>query len=600
MRRTTLSSVSTGGNNQQRLSLGPSRANLSNSKEDIRTFSAQKPRLSASSTSTRYSSLGVRRSSVFTNKVGLKVDPRPLNDKSYLNDCVRNLIYFLSTHGYDQAISPKTLTTPTSKEFQSILLFLLRKIDPYFEFEKKFEEELPALFKTLKYPFTISKSTLYAVGSPHTWPTLLGLLVWITDLLAYDEQATSQETKSIDTESSLNRIFFDYVSRSYQAFLGGADSFDEFDQELAATFDKENNRVESETEVLEREIKSFQNEYHQLTEKRNSLESLKQKIEDYRKDIEKFKTLVNQLEQHRQVYNKKIADRDEELENEEKSLETWKQERSRLRQIIEDQELNHIDGHRLQRDKQLLAEALEKAYAHRQEAIEVQSKIDEKLIEQTAKVEDALRDYHRLAEKLQLIPSTAKNAKGFNFEIELSRDASLHRCEDILSLDLGSVVKPTIHELREAFASKASRTREEELSVQEKYNHLEEQLLFKRNETSALEGKYQKLEGHYKSERETLASYLESKARETSELEQEIAQMKASNDSALKESQQALDNTYSEYKQTQRQLYEEKEQLNDALLQSIELLTMYKMEIRDKVTCYSNKLEEVYQFVCSS
>ncbi|EME26412.1 Kinetochore protein NDC80 [Galdieria sulphuraria] len=600
MRRTTLSSVSTGGNIQQRLSLGPSRANLSNSKEDLKTSSAQRPRLSASSTSTRYSSLGVRRSSVFTNKVGLKVDPRPLNDKSYLNDCVRNLIYFLSTHGYDQAISPKTLTTPTSKEFQSILLFLLRKIDPYFDFEKKFEEELPTLFKTLKYPFTISKSTLYAVGSPHTWPTLLGLLVWITDLLAYDEQASSQETKSIDTESSLNRIFFDYVSRSYQAFLGGADSFDEFDEELAATFDKENNRVESETEELEREIKRFQDEYHQLIEKRNSLESLRQKIEDYKKDIEKFKTLINQLEQHRQVYDKKIADRDEELQNEEKNLEVWKQEKNRLRQIIEDQELNHIDGHRLQRDKQMLTEALEKAYAHRQEAIELQSKVDEKLIEQTAKVEDALRDYHRLAEKLQLIPSTAKNAKGFNFEIELSRDASLHRCEDILSLDLSSVVKPTIHELREAFSSKASRTREEELTVQEKYNHLEEQLLFKRNETSSLEGKYQKLENHYKNERETLASYLESKARETSELEQEVAQMKASNDSALRESQQALDSAYSEYKQTQKQLYEEKEQMNDALLQSIELLTMYKMEIRDKVNSYSNKLEEVYQFVCSS
>jgi len=599
MRRTTLSSVSTGAYNQQRLSLGPSRANLSNSKEDVRNSSAQKPRLSASSTSTRYSSLGVRRSSVFTNKVGLKVDPRPLSDKSYLNDCVRNLIYFLSTHGYDQAISPKTLTTPTSKEFQSILLFLLRKIDPYFEFEKKFEEELPALFKTLKYPFTISKSTLYAVGSPHTWPTLLGLLVWITDLLAYDEQASSQETKSIDTESSLNRIFFDYVSRSYQAFLAGADSFDEYDQELAATFDKENSRVESETEELERQIKLSQEEYHQLVEKRSSIETLQQKIEDYRKDIEKFKTLISQLEQHRQVYTKKIADRDEELENEEKSLESWRQEKSRLRQIIEDQELNHIDGHRLQRDKQMLTEALEKAYAQRQEAIELQSRVEEKLIEQTAKVEDALRDYHRLAEKLQLIPSTAKNAKGFHFEITLSRDASLYRCEDILSLDLGSVVKPTIQELREAFASKASRTREEELTVQEKCNHLEEQLLFKRNETSALESKYQKLESHYKNEREALAAYLESKSKETSEVEQEVAQLKSYNDSALKSSQQALDTAYSENKESLWILYQEKEQMHDSLLQSIELLTMYKMEIREKVTFYSNKLEEVFQFVCS-
>jgi len=114
-----------------------------------------------------------------------------------------------------------------------------------------------------------------------------------------------------------------------------------------------------------------------------------------------------------------------------------------------------------------------------------------------------------------------------------------------------------------------------------------------------LESKYQKLESHYKNEREALAAYLESKSKETSEVEQEVAQLKSYNDSALKSSQQALDTAYSEYKESQRQLYQEKEQMNDSLLQSIELLTMYKMEIREKVTFYSNKLEEVFQFVCS-
>eukprot|EP00871_Galdieria_phlegrea_P000361 jgi/Galph1/1325/GphlegSOOS_G6105.1 len=594
MPRTTLGSVPSYPNTQQRLSLGPSRASITRyGKDESQTLSAQKERLSSSSTSTRYSSMGVRRSSVFTNKAGLKIDPRPLNDKSYLNDCVRNLIYFLSTHGYDQSISPKTLTTPTSKEFQAILLFLLRKIDPYFEFDKKFEEEIPSLFKILKYPFTISKSTLYAVGSPHTWPTLLGLL------LMTNKPAT-QESKSIDTESSQNRIFFDYVSRSYQAFLGGMDTFEEFDAELATTFEKENIRVEKETEELQKQIKNLQEEYHYLMEKRNSLESLKLKIEDYKKDIEKFKTLIGQLEQHKQVYEKKIADRDEELHNEEKNLNALKEEKSRLRQIIDDQELNQIDGHRLHRDKQLLTEALEKAFTQRQQAIEKQSKLDERLVEQTAKAEDALRKYHSLGERLQLIPSSAKNAKGFNFEIELSRDASLHRCEDILSVDLHSVVRPAIYELRDAFASKSSRTREEELNVQEKFNTLEEQLLFKRNEISSLESKYQKLETQYKNERESLAAYLENKSKEISEIEQEVEQMKSENDSALKESQQALDVTYTEYKETQKHIQNEREMVNDALLQSIELLTMYKMEIRDKVSSYSAKVEEVYHHISAA
>ncbi len=53
----------------------------------------------------------------------------------------------------------------------------------------KIEDEVPALFKRLRYPYTISKSALFAVGSPHTWPGLLAALVWLTELLYYEEKA---------------------------------------------------------------------------------------------------------------------------------------------------------------------------------------------------------------------------------------------------------------------------------------------------------------------------------------------------------------------------------------------------------------------------
>lgn len=49
--------------------------------------------------------------------------------------------------------------------------------------EKKFEEEVPRILKTLNYPFTISKSAMFAIGSLHTWPTLLGALHWMVELI---------------------------------------------------------------------------------------------------------------------------------------------------------------------------------------------------------------------------------------------------------------------------------------------------------------------------------------------------------------------------------------------------------------------------------
>lgn len=38
-------------------------------------------------------------------------------------------------------------------------------------------------FLFLSYPFTISKSNLHSVGSPHAWPMVLGALCWLIELI---------------------------------------------------------------------------------------------------------------------------------------------------------------------------------------------------------------------------------------------------------------------------------------------------------------------------------------------------------------------------------------------------------------------------------
>lgn len=71
------------------------------------------------------------------------------------------------------------------------MTFLFRQVDPHLSAKHlgKVEEEVPLLFKRLRYPFQISKSNLTAVGSPHTWPALLAAVTWIVELLVYQERA---------------------------------------------------------------------------------------------------------------------------------------------------------------------------------------------------------------------------------------------------------------------------------------------------------------------------------------------------------------------------------------------------------------------------
>ena len=65
------------------------------------------------------------------------------------------------------------------------------QVDPHLNAKLlgKVEDDIPALYKRLRYPFQISKSALFAVGSPHTWPGLLAALAWLAELLSYHEKA---------------------------------------------------------------------------------------------------------------------------------------------------------------------------------------------------------------------------------------------------------------------------------------------------------------------------------------------------------------------------------------------------------------------------
>ena len=107
------------------------------------------------------------------------------------------------THGYNVAISTKLLVSPASKDILNIVQFLFQKADPNLKLLGKVEEDVPVVFKRLGYPFQISKSALYATGSPHTWPGLLAALVWLVDLLLHQGFVEVAETFD-DAELSEN------------------------------------------------------------------------------------------------------------------------------------------------------------------------------------------------------------------------------------------------------------------------------------------------------------------------------------------------------------------------------------------------------------
>ena len=61
--------------------------------------------------------------------------------------------------------------------------FLMSMIEPAYKLGTKIEDEIPTTLRILGYPFSISKSMMYAIGAPHSWPALLGALMWMVDVI---------------------------------------------------------------------------------------------------------------------------------------------------------------------------------------------------------------------------------------------------------------------------------------------------------------------------------------------------------------------------------------------------------------------------------
>lgn len=217
-RRQTLGTLSP-NNLNNRQSLAPGKAGK-DSRQSLKPLSAAAGRPSVAPRQLeRPSNAGLdpRRSSAFGKSGTAKADPRPLNDKNFFNSCIRTIITYASMHAYPYPLSPKILTSPTGKDFMQLAFWLFQRFDPTLKTFGKVEDEVPLFFKRLNYPFQISKSALFAVGSPHSWPSVLAALSWLVELLNYDDRAEDAAAQQFDEKQRSERQFFAYASTAYRS-----------------------------------------------------------------------------------------------------------------------------------------------------------------------------------------------------------------------------------------------------------------------------------------------------------------------------------------------------------------------------------------------
>lgn len=96
-----------------------------------------------------------------------------------------------------------------------------------------------------------------------------------------------------------------------------------------------------------------------------------------------------------------------------------------------------------------------------------------------------MQEYHARADRLLLIPATAKRAEGIQFEIKVNRAGVT--ANELVNVDLKATIKPALQRIRDAYVTRARLLNEELLSLAEKLDASQEHVTERAEDNAVLE-----------------------------------------------------------------------------------------------------------------
>ena len=526
-RRTTLGNI--GG---AQLNRGSARPSLSAKGGKSRRFSmatsASQGAKRASNADRRQSMNGRRSSSGIRSGTisGLRGDPRPISDRTFINSSIRALINYLMDHEYGQALSPKILTRPTQRDFQNIMTFLFHQIDANLPMASKFEDEVLIMFRSLHYPFSISKTSLHAVGSPHTWPHLLASITWMIELLEYDEKVADAEEENLEKaeratgpedENLSHKAFFSYLGKAYTAFLSGEDEiYTELEEDFVGRITGKNEAASSAMDALASDIASLKEEIEAVKSRRDELPELQQRHADLEEDKAKFGGLITRLEEHKASLANKVQSRSGDISLRKEEISALKASISALKDTVSRQELSPEDVERMRSERERLQEGMEAASALRaQEMRKLQSE-EAELARSLESLESSVQDYKARASALGL-PARALH---LSVDRGAAADAARSRSE-LLSVDVHAQLKAVLSDAKDDFARRRQSARQSLLNALDEDEKGQETVSEICDAAALLEGRVQRAEESYRREKDSLEKTLAALVKDTEDYEQQ-------------------------------------------------------------------------------
>lgn len=502
---------------------------------------------------------------------GVPTDPRRLKDASTRQTMAQELLEYLTHNNFEMeskhSLSNKSMTSPTQKDFNCMFQWLYHRIDPSYRFQKSIDQEVPVLLKQMRYPFekSIMKSQIAAVGG-NNWSTFLGLLHWMMQLArmmdAFEVGSYDEACFEAGYDVSGDRIIFDFLSDAYRSWLSAEDDDDDEEAQarlvaphveaMAARFEQANSQHHEQVKLLEAEHKYLQDQIDELEKSGPRIAKLEEQIKILEEDRVKFENYNNSMEAKVKKYTDRCAFMEKSMEEIEAELETVEREKQELQEIIDSRGLTIADIDRMSTEKERLESALQNTSARVEES---KKRVAEKELAASRKLdelEQTVEKYNNLGYQIGIIPSTAANAKGLDYELSITvndtpnfsgsqmgastQDAGDRLLQDsgtgypphlLLNLDVKGSVKTNILSLRKDIAERRNAALEADMNNHDLLDKIKEAMDDKQSEVEALGHRVAQAEEELEKLREISTTQKTASDAQIEKMEKELSRMRA-------------------------------------------------------------------------
>lgn len=571
---------------------------------------------------------------------GVPRDPRPIRDRSFQARIGQELLEYLTQNNFElemkHSLGQNTLRSPTQKDFNYIFQWLYHRVDPGYRFMKSMDAEVPPILKQLRYPYEkgITKSQITAVGGQN-WPTFLAMLHWLMQLAQMMDRFILGDYDEACAEAGVDvsgdRIIFRFLTGAYHDWLQGGEEEDDETagqrlvphvESMSEEFERGNEKYVQEMQALETENRSLRDQIEEMEKSAPDMAKLDKHFRILEDDKRKFEDYIQNVQGKIEKYETRINFLDEEVKKTDTELQAAEEERIGLQASVDRQGITTQDIDRMNTERERLQRSLDDTMVRLEEG---NARIMEKEAEASQKLEDLeeiVKAYNTLGYQTSLIPSSAVNAKGVEYELSLNVNENSFSASQIgggnristegdrlladpftgyhpahlLNLDLRGIIRSNLQNLRKEINERRKNAIDDDMERRNLLDNIKEAMDEKRSEVEALEHRRRAAEEEFERTKEITTTQKLASDAQIEKMEKELAKMRATLSESVQLMEQREMNTNIEYEQLTLRANALREELHTNVESMLNDVIRFKVHVQKGLEDYESfVVDEVEQ-----